>query len=236
MNTSWKFLILAVGLFLAGCGDQSSQTSTLPAPASPNGPGAGLPTTPSTTPSGLPDLSRANPINLIDKINFSGLSDLLSASNQIVVSPMVLEPLIKMTLTNDRSTYVKGKLLIAFEDQLGFWGAELPTVDSASVRDAYNVDSIHTDNEFSVRVLTSVSGTNLYGIIYYRIRRSGETQCLKQTVRCVGPQGQTLPDSFCTYPTPDIATPCRSYMNPNDTTNVKTLGTFTAKTSDWFTN
>lgn len=237
MNTSLKIGALVLCLALAGCGGDSSTTSTLPTPNTNTNPGGTLNNQPQTD-SRLPDLTGAVPINLTDKVSFTAINDLLSPSNQFVALPLVLEPVIKMTLANDRSTNVKGKVLIAFEDKIGFWGAELSTVDGASIRNSSNIDTIHTDTEFTLRVLASISGADMYGIVYYRIRKTTpmmETQCLQQTVRCVDAYGRELPASFCSYPTPNIVDTCRNYMNPSDS-NVKTLGTFQAKVANWFTN
>lgn len=236
MSTSWKkFFVLVCVTLLSACGENSTQTATLPTPANPNNPGTSLPTNPTTGTPGLPDISLSNTITLQDMTNFTGINALLATDNEFVMPPFVVPPQLKMTLANDRSTYVKGKALIWFEDQAGFWGAELKTVDSASVRNSSTIDSIHTDSKFSLRILAAISGTDLYGIIYYRTRQAGENQCLTQTYKCVDQWGREIDPKYCpAYTPPNMAETCRTYMSPSDS-NVKQLGTFTAKTSDWFT-
>ena len=237
LNTLLKISLLGVSLLVAACGDTGSTSTGVPVPANPSNPGGTLPTT-TNTDSRIPDLTGAAPINLQDKVNFTALSEILASDGKVFRFPIVLEPLIKMTL--DNKIMVSGKLLVAFEDKNGFWGAELPTVEGASVQNSTNFDTIHSDSGLSFRVLGSVVGNDIYGAIYYRVRKQTptmETQCLKTTVRCINPAtGQVLPDSYCTYTnTTTMADTCRTYMNPGDS-NVKFMGTFQSKVSDWFKN
>lgn len=243
MNTWKKILFVGTCLLVAACGDSSSNTSNIPTPANPNPPGGSLPPSGNYGTPGLPDITLSHSITLSDRTNYSAIIDLKRANNEIFSGSFTVPPMLKMTLSGRSKTTVPGKMLVWWEeeDQSGFWGAEVPTVDGAAIQGnngtTRNFDTIHSDSQLSFRVLAqSNDGVNLYGIIYYRIRQSGETQCLKQKVTCIDPwTGQQLPDSFCQYTTPDIVTPCRNYMNPGDS-NVKTMGTFTSTINDWFPN
>lgn len=238
LNTLLKIGLLSVTLLLAACGDTGSTSSGVPAPAAPNNTGGTLPIVPNTD-SRLPDLTGAQPINLQDKVNFTALKEIYGSSGEVLLNLVLVgDPLINMRL--NRKTAVTGKVLIGFEYGPGFWGAELPTVEGATVLTSTNFDTIHSDSELSFRILGAITGNDIYGVIYYRVRKQTPTmeiQCLAQTRGCfIG--SKQVDDRYCTYPTNAIsaASMCRDYyMSPSDS-NVKFMGSFTAKVSDWFKN
>ena len=214
--SAWlKGTLVAVVLIVLGCG--GGETKEIPSPADPSAPPQELtPPAPTTDPR-LPDLSHAVPINLHDKTTYQGLQDLAKT----VFPPLVGDPLVSMRLTNTRDTNISGSILIAFEDRMGFWGASLDSFEGTGYRDSQRLDIIFADDEFALRAVGALSIDDLTGVIYYRLRQTGDTQCKKFI--CTGwgcPTSQ------------DLASICRTYMNTTDA-HVKELGTFRTKYSNW---
>ncbi|NBX92564.1 MAG: hypothetical protein EB078_06335 [Proteobacteria bacterium] len=230
----FPLITAALGLlFLASCGGTGSSTTGIPtAGAGPGGPTNPLPTPPINPTPGLPDLTGAVSLALQDNINYSGLADI--AGN--VVTPVVGDPKVKLQITNTRNQSVNGKMLVAFEDKLGFWGADMTSVAGTGANTSSGLDIIFSDNALTFRVSSIRAGDNLLSTLYYRVRQANEAQCLP--VKCYilfGGQRYEVPFGSvqCPMAAPDIVSPCRTYMTPSSSnTAVKTLGTFTVKYTD----
>lgn len=237
---SLKFVIFpvlsaALGLlFLTSCGATGSTTTGIPTvtPPTGGGPTSPLPEEPPTTTPGLPDLSASVAINLRDKVTYSDLSAI--AGN--IVTPIVGDPRALLKITNTRNQSVNGTLLVAFEDKLGFWGADMKSVPGTGVNTSSSLDIIFSDDALTLRVQASRLGDNLLSTLYYRKRATGETQCLP--VKCYitfGGVRYEVPfgSAWCPMAAPDVAGTCQAYMNPiSSNTAVKQLGTFSVKYTD----
>lgn len=220
LNAWFRIALFLVALNIAACGGGSSSSSSAPVPNANNG-GGTLNNPGNTVDPRLPNLSRALAINLTDKTGYQGLIDIA----KLVVTPIVGDALIHLTLPNDRTTEVSSTVIVAFEDRVGFWGAQLSSFPGTAFRTSSSLDIIYSDSQLSLRVLAAMtSADQVFGRIYYRVRQSGETQCQKVTVTYC-PPGQT-----CTPP--DTATPCRKYMELNNS-SVKDLGSFSGKYSNF---
>lgn len=222
------FIGLAGIFFLTGCGDTGSTTTGAPpvavTPTPPVDEVDPLPEVPTETTPGLPNLTGSAALALTDNINYTGLTDI--AGN--IVTPIVGDPQALLKITNTRDQSVEGTLLVSFEDKLGFWGADMTSVPKSGVNTSQSLDILFTDNALTFRVVASRLGDNLLSTLYYRVRQSGETQCLP--VKCyfnwAGQQYEVPFNSlYCPIPEPDVVGTCRNYMNPTDSA-VKVLGTF----------
>jgi hypothetical protein len=229
----FPILSLSLGLlFLAACGETGSNTTGIPTAGGEDveGPTTPLPEDPGNTTSGIPNLSKSAVINLEDKINYS---DLIAIAGN-VVTPIVGDPRVLLKITNTRSEKVNGTLLLAFEDKLGFWGADMNSVADTGVNTSSALDIIFSDNALTVRITASRLGEILLSHIHYRVRQSGETQCLPASCYITfGGIKYEVPfgSQWCPIPKPDTAGICRSYMTTTQAA-VKKLGTFSSKYTD----
>lgn len=216
-------------LLLAACGDTGSNGGSVPnAGEDPSSPTNQDPiNTGGGSTSGIPDLSGAVVLSLFDKINYSGLAEL--AGN--IFLPVVGDTKIKLQVTNTRAQAIEGKVLIAFEDKKGFWGAEIPSVKGTGINTSGYFDIIFSDDALTVRATGSRTGDTISGTAYYRNRASGETACKTIDYVCKDQYGNTYPLDRCgIYSIPDVVGPCRTYMTPGG--SVKGLGTFTVNFTD----
>jgi len=239
MKRKWitNSLLILVSLAVIRCSKE--ETTGIPTPTPPPGPtnnGGFDPTTPPNIDPRLPDLSKAVGVTLADSTTYSGLQDI--ATN--VFLPLVGDSLVSMNLELGADSSLSGSLLFAFEDQLGFWGALLPSFPGTGQITGGMLDIIFSDDELVLRTVGSFSGDQLNGTIYYRVRQSGEDQCLPVTVTCelvITDPGDawwynpTPPDYDCDFEE-DVVSPCRAYMNLSET-EVKALGSFSAPFSNW---
>ncbi|MCB0404663.1 MAG: hypothetical protein KDD51_07730 [Bdellovibrionales bacterium] len=223
--------ILSYALFMlvvAACAQSSSTTAPTPLP-----PGSTVNNTPFPEnqvyySGNLPDLTSAVAVNLLDKTNFSALYDMVSD----FTPPLVADPLVKLDLKQS-GTDITGTILFSIEDDLGFWGAIIGSFGNTGHLQNNVLDVIFADDEMVMRTIGSVSGNTLSGHLYYRMRASGENQCKPVVVYCdVTTQSgspywwypaPTFP-AECTQ-TPNVDTPCLSYMNTSASA-VKKVGTF----------
>lgn len=231
-----------MALFFVSCGE-SEESNPLPTPT-PTG-GDGGPYDPGTTPGTdprIPDLSRSVAILLRDSTNYSDLAAL--AGN--VFPPLVGDARVAQTISGGRSTVVTGGILVAFEDSEGFWGAQIPSFETAGIRTSTFIDMIFADNDqvlsngtvihgIIIRSVGLLSGDTISGALYYRMRQTGEeNMCTPATTYCypVGPLPPNFPWGWggCNPATIDVVTPCRNYMSG---TGVTLLGTFSAAYSNW---
>lgn len=230
------FVTCAIGL-LAACGSPESKTSTVPEPSTsptpvPTSAPAGTPTPDSR----IPDLTGSVSVNLT---NAASLSDLQAIAGQIFPA-LVGNPSIVMHLTSDRSSF-SGDVLFAFEDQKGWWGAQLPIVSEVSIysvsTNSYYADLFFTDpvppvgyssNDlltFRTVMQSSTADGEALGTIYYRVRTSGEWQC-----QCLA----SVSNPACNF-APSTAfslSACTNYMATSNT-QVKSLGQFRVKLLNW---
>jgi hypothetical protein len=213
---------------LAHCAGKSD-LNPLPKATDPNATTQTIPnTTPSTDPR-IPDLSKAVAIHLDDNVNYTGLKDLA----HVVYAPVIGDALISMNISGGRTTSFTSSVLIAFEDHYGFWGALQNSFTGTTTRTSNSIDAIHSDSEFTIRIVAGLNGDTLSGSIYYRIRQTGETQCFATAVTCnyTGTPPANY-SNYCPYPTPDTSAACRNYMNTG-LAAVKRLGTFNSSYSSW---
>ena len=236
---------VALAMF-AACSSKDQSNGSVPAPANPAG---GTQTTITVPNSGqnpnIPNLTNANPINLVDKTGLSGLLDIAGGQ---VYPPLVGDPLIDMDITSAGGTAVNGSVLVSFEDSQEFWGAELPSFNGMGTALANSLDMTFADEDMVIRVIGSMSGGTINGNVYYRIRQSGDIECENVTVTCEpngtilastrhGVQrvvGHALSGSQCsTYY--DTVTPCQQYVSTSNS-QVKNLGSFEGTYSSWVNN
>jgi hypothetical protein len=223
-------------LVLSSCGKPKEESGAGLAPTDPGGTTTTTPVTPETAApdSRLPNLDGAVAINLVDKVTYKGLEDL--AGNLFL--PIVGDAKVKLELPKSRTADISGKILIAFEDKLELWWAVLESFPGTGTRSSTQLDIVFADDELVIRTVGNLSGDNMDGNIYYRIKKSGEDACVKKQVTCewVYPTGYFKPfgSSSCPVTQPDTATPCKAYMNLNDS-SVKKLGTFKGKYSSFAT-
>lgn len=236
MNWFRKYLIVAVALLvISACGGEDEETGVpTPVPPTPTTPQA--PFTPAPAPeldSRLPDLTNAVALRLDDLVDLSGLKDI--AKN--IFPPLVGDPLVRASISGGRDTKVEGEILLAFEDAEGFWGAIVPSYKDASFRVNDVVDMIFADDDLVVRLIGAITGEELSGKIHYRIPSETDDDCKRTLVTCeiVGPvqPGAPLPElpPECNQ-TVDNSAQCRAFMNTTET-DVKLLGTFKTKYSNW---
>lgn len=230
---SLKIVGLSLGLFiLVSCGSQS-RTTTINEPNLNTTPGSSnLPTGPGSQTPGIPDLSKAVALALVDNTTYAGLIDLAG----MVFPPLVGDALVQLRISNDRNgSSFTAEATIAFEDAQGFWGAKQSSFAGTTYRTSNYIDFTTSEGcpaantyyvngtpycnvsypLFSLRIAGSIVNNQLYGAVYYRVRQNGETQCWP------------LNNPFA-----DTATPCINYMNVNNS-QVKKLGTFNNTYSNW---
>jgi hypothetical protein len=225
------FCLFAAVAFVAAC-SSSDTTNGVPAPTDPSTQNPGGTYTPPADPSQDPRLpgllSKAVALRLTNPTDYSGLEDLA----KVLYLPLVGDPKIAIEFSGDsRDTTFNAKILVAFEDQEGFWGAVLDTFPKTGVRDSSTINAVFADDELAILTLIAKSGDNIHGEAYYRLRASGDTACRKNRIRY---QYTYYPYSYY-YVDEDAdvaASNCRSYMQPGQS-QVKLLGTFDAKYSNW---
>jgi len=237
LNWWIKSVLVVMAFVIVACGNKQDETNPVRRPVDPTAGNQPLvPAQPGIDPR-LPDLSRAVTLTLKDSDNFTGLIDLakvfVPVMNAAGEKTTDGDTLVSMVFSNDRATTISSQILIAFSDKLGFWAAQQKSFDGTAFRTSNGgIDAIHSDSEFTLRVISGLVGDDLYGTVYYRVRQPGENQCKQVVVTCTYSGGTgSLPP--CNYPAPDTATPCRNYMDKNTQTAVKELGTFKARYSNW---
>ncbi|MBI4405071.1 MAG: hypothetical protein HY537_12985 [Deltaproteobacteria bacterium] len=220
----FKVLLIFTVFLMVGCGSPSSNTDQVPTPTPPGTPGGPVnPPPPQGPDSRLPNqyLSVATTITLSDK-TFGGLRDF----NPSFSGSLIGDALGAVQLAS-------GNAMIAMEDPDKFWAALIPYVQGTATTNNQTFDAIFSDN-ITARIVGQVSGNDiLNGKIYYRVRGSGETQCLPVIVTCE--VYGSFPGSYygnqfapqCDNMQVDIVTPCKAYMNLD--LNLPELGSFTAK-------
>ncbi len=214
-------LVLCLSL-VAACGKSSETTNGVPTPVDPSKQGGGnnpyIVPTPTPDPR-IPDLSTATALRLVNPTDYSGLEEIAN----IVYLPLVGDPKIAMKISGaDRSNDVTGSVLVAFEDQVGFWGAQLTSFPGTGYRDSSNFDMIFADDELVVRVVGAIGSNNKFdGNVYYKMHVSTDTACRPKTI-CTTYNGSTT----CVPEDPAItASNCRAYIQPGASL-VKQLGNF----------
>jgi hypothetical protein len=206
---------LAVALVIAACGED--RTGTIPTPTNPEGGFGG--NIPKFDRNGnlLPDFSTGAQINVADITTYSGVEDIMKPDLLVLTdtNSIVGNPLIRMDLNTSTTSTTAQKVFLFVEDAVGGWAAEIPEVKGTQRRTSTALDIIFSDDYLTVRVVGSISSGRLAANIFYRVRATGEEQCL--------PRG-----------TLDIATPCRdAYMYTGNTSFVKRLGSFSATYANW---
>lgn len=139
--------------------------TTTPAPSTP------APATPTPTPDPrLPNMTGSVSVNLTNKTTYQGLKDL--AGN--VILPVVGDVKFVMHIPNSRTNIKGSDMLLAFEDNLGFWGASLPSFEGTETLNTSastdNLDIIFADDETLFHVIGKITNDALTGSIYYRVR------------------------------------------------------------------
>ncbi len=118
----------------------------------------------------------------------------------------------------------KSNLLFAVEDRYGLWWMKQSLFKGTGSRTATSFDAIYADDFMVSRVRASLSGDDMNGTVYYRIRQSGENERKAVQICTAG---------SCTTQY-DVAT-CQAYMDTNNSYFVKNLGSFQTKYSLWAT-
>src|SRR5262249_47484638 len=106
------------------------------------------------------------------------------------------------------SQNVQGQATFGLEETDAAIWAKLPAMELAGTRTSNYLDAIYSDSGFTLRVTgTIASGKITQGNVYYRMRASGEIQCLnitcqdywKKTVACSTQVKQQYADLCKTY-------------------------------------
>jgi hypothetical protein len=183
-----RALGLLVILAMVSCGKPKEEGSPIKTPQDPtktSGDPEPIPTTTPTTTTGIPDLSRAAAINLLDKVTFQGLNDILSPWGESVLPPLVGDPKILLQVTNSRTISINGKVTVAFEDRFGFWGLTLDSFPGTGIHTATMMDVIFASDEIVLRTVGVLNGDTVTDAgIYYRLRNTSDsdnTHCRKQS-------------------------------------------------------
>jgi hypothetical protein len=214
LNRCMKFLALALVFVLVSCGGNSSESTAIPTPVDPTAGGNNLTTPGQVTNADLVEFQKAAALRLTTPTDYSGILDLFPA----FTAPLVSNALVLWYVNLKQDGTVTGRLKLGEEDRLGFyirkWEASFP---GTGVKTSNTFDLIYSDTQATVRVSGSFStGDALNGVINYRLRQSGETQCQQVVWTCM-PAGST-----CTLPPDTSAQDCKNYMS----SGTKTLGTF----------
>jgi hypothetical protein len=218
----WNKILFSTSLLLAVSCSKSSTTTNAPSPTSPSTTTTTI-TTQSTTNPNLAALANAAAIDLTDNVNYTGLE----AFAGVVNPPLVSDPVILMTLPDDRSTTFSSTLNIEFEDRIGAWEGTWTSFPETATRTSTSVDAIFSDSHITVRVVAAIEsdGDTMDGIIYYRLRQTGDTYC----------EQEVCASGNCPAP-PDPAPACIAAMsNPSTTPQIVELGTFVGSYSAWAT-
>lgn len=218
---------VAIALTVVACGGSKTESSSAPKPVDPTVP---TPTPVVTVPTPqdprIPNLSRAAKLTLTDLVNYTGLQE-IAFPEILNTSALVGDPKILLELPAGRSaTFRKSTLLLAVEDSYGLWWMKQSLFPGTGTRTATSFDAIYADDYMVSRVRAAVSGDDVAGTIYYRIRQTGENEC--KPIQFCNAFGQ------CSAPQYDSAV-CYAYMDTNNTFSVKSLGTFNTKYSQWAT-
>lgn len=230
-------------VFTVACGQSSSQTT--PLPTNPAGDGSTKPIN-----SNPPSDTRL-PAWMGKAISFvlptcSGTSNTCFQGQSLLglidIASNVLTPLVDtyfaLELDSGRSSNARGVLHLGFEDDYGFWGADIPSFAGASTFQASQLDMIFSDSEVTFRLVATVVNDQMQNAqIHYRMRQSGETQCQATYYTCYvnynDGRGNIESNACPTQaPTNNDINVCRNYMYINGTT-VKKLGDVTGSFSQW---
>jgi hypothetical protein len=204
-------------LLISACGGSSS--SSVPTTATPSTTPTTVTVPTVTSNPALPNLTNAVSINLVDKTNYSGLA----AISGNIYPPLVGDPYLSMTLTYGRTTPIAGTILVAYEDSIGFWGAQVNSFPGVDTYTATSFDMTFADDDLVFRSVGTLTNGSLTGNIYYRLRQSTDT----------GTECKTVTVSNGSYY--DNVTPCVNYMNLSNA-QVTNLGSFVQPTfSAWAT-
>ncbi len=240
-----KSILVLVTLALVGCG--SSSEKKVPTAGDPNQPPA---TTDPTPPkpevkSGIPDLTGAAPVQLLDNTKYSALENLFST---IVYGPLVGDAKLKLTLTY-ASNKLSGKLLFGFEDAKYWRDMTQNSFDNTGSVTTNTFDIIFQDDSVVTRVKADRASNALSnGKFMYRLRKSTDPLVHYvypgpwDTVAQGGPRPSTdvaacksLVWQCGASPCPDqndMVPACRSYIDTG-VTGVVQVGNFDASVSDW---
>lgn len=201
----WKILVCALCTLLVACGSDSQ--GTIPQAPAPTEPGTvSIPSAGTSTNSQIPDMTDAADVLLDHKKPYTEL-ELLAG---VIYGDLVGVPKLLPKITSGRETQATGSVWLTFEDEKGVWGTDIQSFPGTNTHSSSFLDMIFSDDKFVLRVQGGISsGTITSGRVYFRVRQSGEKQCLENS-----------------SPSVDTVTPCLSYMDTSSS-SVKRLGTFT---------
>ena len=142
------------------------------------------PTTPTSSDPYGAQIRASVPIDLTDKVNYSGLAGITGTNGNPgnLRLPLVGDARVRLQTSSSRSQSIDGSLFLAFEDQYGFWAAQWDRsfpgtgVQVTSSGNPY-LDIIFADDDLVVRAIGTASNNTFYGTLYYRLRQSGDTAC-----------------------------------------------------------
>ena len=242
MSLFKKSIWVLITVSLIGCG--SSSETKVPSAGDPNAPGntndPGAPTT--GVKDGIPDLTNAAPVQLLDNTTYTALEDLFST---IVYGPLVGDSKLKLTLTY-ASGKLTGSLLFGFEDGKYWRDMTQNSFDNTGSISATKLDIIFQDDSVVTRVKADRSGNTLSnGKFMYRIRQSSDPLVHYVYPGTIAP-GQTRPSadvaacktltwqcggSPCASQN-DMVPACQAYLNEGVAGTVQ-VGTFDSTVSAW---
>jgi hypothetical protein len=231
------FLLSALSLLVASCGTNQSQP--VPTPIPPNlGGFVGLPDPGTTTDPRLTYFSKSVHLTLpgTNNSDTTGFQALMASNGNGFTPPMV-DTIVQMAIDSSNSLTPAGDIRVGIEDGYGFWGAIVPSFTAAGYRSGTAFRMISSNSLFTLKVSNGGhSGDDFWGTVFYRIRQSGEHQCLPQSDYCSQYYGWPYWGSYppeCN-PSADLVTPCVNYMNQtSNPTKVFPLGSFTTQYSNW---
>jgi len=175
------FTYLLFTLLLVACGGED-KNGTVPQAADPNAGGNNpLPTVTPPTDNRLPEwVDRTGKITLVSSSDYSNLEKLFG----IIYPPVVGDPKIAMDIDSTRSSGGIKKLYLGVEDDAGFTYREWTAIDTMSTRSSTYLDGYFLDDQMVVHVGGNISSSpaKVNGTIQFRVRATGETQCVPSTV------------------------------------------------------
>ena len=230
-------LMMASLLLLAACAKEESTGNLQNLPPNTND-GRPMPTFPAGTNPSIPPLVLKS-VEINRTVTDTQFLAQFSEMFRMVPMPPMVQSYVTVQIDDASSVKPTGRIVVGVEDDFGFLGGLLESVEGATSQDINNLEMIFTDNEVAMRVSAArMSDGKLNGILVYRVRGTEDT-CFKKTYTCtktVGGVTTTVDNSFCqTDIDNDKAarlTACKNYMSSSNSA-VKQLGTFEAVYSNW---
>lgn len=216
-------LLILLGLSLSGCGENRSQTFAVPTPTDNTPPNQNIDPTPGGPDNRIPWELQTRGFNIFNWAQI-GLQEIFAP--EPIIGGIYGDVKVVLSVHNTTSLAdASSTLLLYFEDlNAGQW-AEWDSYEGNSGFSNDNIgqtvfNGIYSDDTVTMKVTGTVTSTStLWGSVHYRVRQTGDTQCLP--VFC--PSTEAYCNQFAIYR--DRKVNCTNYMNFGNS-QVRQLGTF----------